>query len=154
MYLPRLLGRYHNRINPVCCQVAKAGPDQVRSLPIGFLHFQNCFFCMQCRYILIDLWAKSGVVLTKFLSVFGSGCLIAIEIVLFYVDFEKLRHRYLENDYNQGILKVVVSLYHWPPVWLIWNQLYDNCQFLFLFAKQTNPNQSNRRSMVQWFFPL
>jgi hypothetical protein len=25
----------------------------------------------------------------------------------------------------------------------------DNGQFLFLFAKQTNPNQSNRRSMVQ-----
>ncbi len=27
-------------------------------------------------------------------------------------------------------------------------------QFLFLFAKQTNPNQSNRRSTVQWYFPL
>ncbi len=26
------------------------------------------------------------------------------------------------------------------------NHLYDNWQFLFLFAKQTNPNQSNRRS--------
>ena len=40
----------------------------------------------------------------------------------------------------QGILKGEVSLYHWPPVWLVWNQLYDNWQFLFLFAKQTNPN--------------
>ncbi len=47
-----------------------------------------------------------------------------------------------------------VSLYHWPPVWLVWNHLYENWQFLFLFAKQTNPNQSNRRSMVQWYFPL
>ncbi len=46
-----------------------------------------------------------------------------------------------------------VSLYHWPPVWLVRNQLYDNRQFLFLFAKQTNPNQSNRRSRVQWYFP-
>ncbi len=27
-------------------------------------------------------------------------------------------------------------------------------QILFLFAKQTNPNQSNRRSTVQWYFPL
>jgi hypothetical protein len=45
----------------------------------------------------------------------------------------------------QGIRKGEVSLYHWPPVWLVWNQLYDNWQFLFLFAKQTNPNQSNRR---------
>jgi len=44
----------------------------------------------------------------------------------------------------QGILKGEVSLYHWPPVWLVWNQLYDNRQFLFLFTKQTNPNQSNR----------
>jgi hypothetical protein len=25
---------------------------------------------------------------------------------------------------------------------------------LFLFAKQTNPNQSNRRSTVQLYFPL
>ncbi len=42
-----------------------------------------------------------------------------------------------------------------PPDWLVWNQLYDNRQFLFLFAKQTNnPNQSNRRSMAQWYFPL
>ncbi len=54
---------------------------------------------------------------------------------------------------NQGILKGEVSLYSWPPVWLVWNQPYDNWQFLFLFAKQTNPNQSNRRSMVQWYSP-
>ncbi len=53
----------------------------------------------------------------------------------------------------QGIiLKGEASLYHWPPVWLVWNQLYGYWQFLFLFAKQTNPNQSNRRSMVQWYF--
>jgi hypothetical protein len=54
----------------------------------------------------------------------------------------------------QGILKGEVSLYGWPPVWPVWNQLYDLWQFLFLFAKQTNPNQSNRRSTVQWYFPL
>ncbi len=28
-----------------------------------------------------------------------------------------------------------------------------NWQFCFLFAKQINPNQSNRRSTVQWYFP-
>ncbi len=55
---------------------------------------------------------------------------------------------------DQGILKGEVSLYHLPPVWLVWNQLYDNWQFLFLFAKQTNPNQSSRRSTVQWYFTL
>jgi hypothetical protein len=46
------------------------------------------------------------------------------------------------------------SLYHWPPVWLLWNQQYDNWLFLFLFTEQTNTNQSNRRSTVQWYFPL
>jgi hypothetical protein len=55
---------------------------------------------------------------------------------------------------NQGILKGVVLLYQWPPVWQVWNLLYDNWQLLFLFAKLTNPNQSNRRSMVQYYFPL
>ncbi len=58
------------------------------------------------------------------------------------------------NQLGQGILKGEVSLYHWQPVWLVWNQLYDNWQFLFLFAKLTNPNQANTRSMVQWYFPL
>jgi hypothetical protein len=53
----------------------------------------------------------------------------------------------------QRILKGEVSLYHLPPVWLVWNQMYENCQFLFLFEKQTSPNQSNRRSTVQWYFP-
>ncbi len=55
---------------------------------------------------------------------------------------------------KQGILHREVSLYHWPPVWLVWNQLYDNWQFLFLFAKWTDPNQSNRRSMVHGYFPF
>ncbi len=52
---------------------------------------------------------------------------------------------------NQGILKGTVSLYRWPPVWLVWNQLHDNWHFLFLFAKQTYLSQSNRRSTVQWY---
>ncbi len=55
---------------------------------------------------------------------------------------------------RQGILKGKVSLYHWPPVGPIWNQLYDYWYFLFLFAKQTNSNLSKRRSMVQWYFPF
>jgi len=32
---------------------------------------------------------------------------------------------------RQGILKGELSLYCWPPVWLVWNQLYVNWQFLF-----------------------
>jgi hypothetical protein len=53
----------------------------------------------------------------------------------------------IEN--KQGILKGEVSctidlLFDWFGI-----SCYDNWQFLFLFAKQANPNQSNRRSMVQ-----
>ncbi len=59
-----------------------------------------------------------------------------------------------DNMCCEGILKGEVSLYRWPPIWLVWNQLYENWQFLFSPVKQTNPNQSNRRSMVQWYFPL
>ncbi len=35
------------------------------------------------------------------------------------------------GGFEQGILKGEVSLYHWPPVWLVWNQVNDNWQFLF-----------------------
>jgi len=80
-------------------------------------------------------------------------------IVIFWQkDFAKAAHKMLvtltPNCLYQGKLKGEVSLYHWPPVWLIWNRLYDNWPYLFLFAKQTNPNQSKRRSMVQWYFPF
>ncbi len=32
----------------------------------------------------------------------------------------------------------------WPNVSLVWNELYDDWQFLFLCAKQTNTNQSKK----------
>ncbi len=51
------------------------------------------------------------------------------------------------NTKGEGIIVPLTSC-------LVWNQLSDNWQFLFLFAKQSNPNQSNRRSTVQWYFPL
>ncbi len=56
------------------------------------------------------------------------------------------------NDLVQGILNDKVSLYRWPPVWLVWNQLYDDWNFLFLFTKLTNSNQSNRRSTLKRYF--
>jgi len=36
---------------------------------------------------------------------------------------------------SQGILKGEVSLYCWPPVCLVWNQLYDNWQFFVFICK-------------------
>jgi len=38
---------------------------------------------------------------------------------------------------GQGILKGEVSLYHWPPAWLVWNQLYDNLQNRLFKTTQT-----------------
>jgi hypothetical protein len=32
---------------------------------------------------------------------------------------------HMRSHAHQGILKGEVSLYRWPPVWLVWNQLYD-----------------------------
>jgi hypothetical protein len=37
---------------------------------------------------------------------------------------------------------------------MLWYQLYDNWQFLFLFVKQTNPNQSNRNQQYNDASPL
>ncbi len=63
-------------------------------------------------------------------------------------------HWHMHGGLCQRNLKGIVSLYLRPPVCLVRNQQYDNRQFLFSFVKQTNPNQSNRRSTVQWYFPL
>ncbi len=75
----------------------------------------------------------------------------------------------LSRQIEQGIQKGEISLYGWPPVWLVWNQLFDwfgiSCLtglesavwllWIFVFiCKQTNPSQSNRRSTTQWYFPL
>jgi hypothetical protein len=37
----------------------------------------------------------------------------------------------MEDGGRQGILKGEVSMYRWPPVLLVWNQLYDNWHFCF-----------------------
>ena len=47
----------------------------------------------------------------------------------------------IQNRFRQGILKGEVSLYHWPPVWLVWNQLYDNWQF-YLQNRLIQTNQT------------
>ncbi len=46
---------------------------------------------------------------------------------------------YQKLTFKQGILKGEVSLYGWPPVWLVWNQLYDNRQFLFYLQNRVIP---------------
>ncbi len=56
--------------------------------------------------------------------------------------------------FEQGILKGEVSLYHWPPVWLVWNSLFCKWKQKLSVIIHLNPNQSNRRSTVQWYFPF
>ncbi len=49
----------------------------------------------------------------------------------------------------QGILKGEVSLYHWPPVWLIWNQLYEQLT-IFVFYFQNRLIQTSQTG-GQWY---
>ncbi len=41
----------------------------------------------------------------------------------------------LRPTFEQGILKGEVSLYRWPPIRLVGNQLYDTWQFFFFIYK-------------------
>ncbi len=47
-----------------------------------------------------------------------------------------------------------VSMYHWPPVWLVWNQLYDNWQFLFSFANRLIQTSQTGGQQYTNTFPL
>ncbi len=66
------------------------------------------------------------------------------------------RHRFRTGVWNwkigQGILKGEVSLWCWP-VWLVWNQLYDNWQFLFLFAKPVKQEVNGTMILPPLVFP-
>ncbi len=55
------------------------------------------------------------------------------------------------NKLEQGILKGEVSLYHWPPVLLVWISIF--CKWKQKLSVVI-PNQSNRRSTVQWYSPF
>ncbi len=117
------------------------------------------------RVIRLGLVASSRAILQSGIMLIRVTSVIRLNVVLLSVAAPVFRV-YSSNcscnwwkrlniaDLHQGILKGEGSLYHWLPVWLLWNRLYDHWQFLFLFAKQTNRNQSNRRSMVQWYFPF
>ena len=43
---------------------------------------------------------------------------------------------------------------NWPPVWLVRTWPNSKSVYSFNSTKQQNPNQSNRRSAVKWYFPL
>ncbi len=112
------------------------------------------------RVVHLCVWYICVCVYGLLACVYGIyGCFVCIFMsTLFKMSFWKRKgkwHEKREKHFKrrtnasqwscQGILKGEVSLYSWPSLRLVWNQLYDNWQFMFLFAKQTNPNQSYRR---------
>jgi hypothetical protein len=54
----------------------------------------------------------------------------------------------LGSSPQPGNTKGEVSLYHWPPVWLVWISLFCKYKQLSVVI-QLIPNKSNRRSTVQ-----
>ena len=56
---------------------------------------------------------------------------------------------FILHAWSQGILKGKVSLYHWPPVWLFWTELYDNWQF-FCFYLQNRLIQTSQTGGQQY----
>jgi hypothetical protein len=48
-----------------------------------------------------------------------------------------------KHTLEQGILEGEISLYHWPPFWLVWNQLYGNWHF-FVFRLQNRLIQTSQ----------
>ena len=62
--------------------------------------------------------------------------------------------RWFMVEKEQEILKGEVSLYCWPPVWLVWISLFCKLKQKLSVVLQLIPNQSNRRSTVEWYFLL
>ncbi len=52
------------------------------------------------------------------------GCYVVLHVLCVYIYSWRL-----SKGFVQGILKGEVSLCRWPPVWLVWNQLYENWKF-------------------------
>ncbi len=71
-------------------------------------------------------------------SAVGLGLALPDLVTLVSETNPKVWYMFLESQIHdkQGILKGEVSLHHWPPVWLVWNQLYDIWQFLFLLQNR------------------
>jgi len=55
--------------------------------------------------------------------------------------------------YDQGTLKGEVSLYSWPPVWPVRISWFYKWKQNLSVVIQLIPNQPNRRSTEQWYFP-
>ncbi len=84
------------------------------------------------QHIMIIIWRSSWV--TPVLYILSRSVIDNSRVV------SEWGHN-LEHHLEQGILKVEVSLYGWPPVWLVWNQLHDNWQFFVFICKTGKSKQ-------------
>ncbi len=96
---------------------------------------------------LVHKGTRSGSIIVRALTI-----LLAFQII-YQLSFVALA---ILVELNTGLTLLVVETVgqKGEEASMTWNQFYDNRQFLFLFAKQTNPKQSDRRSTVQGYFPL
>jgi len=90
----------------------------------------------------------------------ASRCPKVISAKRFFIVRRGRRGRF-GRIFVQGILNGEVSLYSWPPVWLVWNHLYDYWQFLLLMQNrliQTSQKGGKWYSdtsplIIPWFVP-
>jgi len=72
----------------------------------------------------------------------------ALIIFLEYFDYQRWLSWSREHLWGEA------SLYGWPPVWPVGNVCPCSTKIQCTQHKRTFPNQSNRRSAVQWYFPF
>ncbi len=111
--------------------------------------FKNHFLCIETT-VVDENWLEEDYKLQHLFcgALYNQRKFQKCAVLLRWVTFSVIKTQPSFITVAFQLLQGILKLYHWPPIWLVWNQLYDNWQFLFLFAKQTNPNQSNRRSTV------
>ena len=68
------------------------------------------------------------------------------------------RNRYVLYTSNQithiYFVRDISLYYSWSPVWLDWILSNKKLCYFFNVKKLLNPNQSNLRPAIQWYFPL
>ncbi len=87
--------------------------------------FVNC----GCKKI-FNIGPRSEIMLSEELKAVAHWKTVCVTMI--YLLFEErtkrfdIQQKWTNHSFDQGTQKGEVSLYYWPPVWLVWNQLYDN----------------------------
>ncbi len=100
-------------------------------------YYETLWSCSGCYWNILTLCVLSVLVLVS----------MQVNTSLLHSILSHKEQKWM-GTFQQGILKGEVSLYRWPPVWLFWISLKQKLSAVI----QLIPNQSNRRSTVQWYF--